>query len=77
LKKTPGKEIMIYNVAFGGLFALAFALAYGRMGDFAPRATAAVLAVLGIGAGRDRQSGFVASGHFDRRLGRPAHPDGG
>jgi len=40
--------VMIYNVAFGGLFALAFALAYGRMGDFAPRATAAVLAVFGL-----------------------------
>ena len=37
-----------YNVAFGGLFALAFALAYGRMGDFDPRATAALLAALGL-----------------------------
>jgi predicted cobalt transporter CbtA len=40
--------VMVYNVAFGGLFALAFALAYGRMGDFGPRATAAVLAVVGL-----------------------------
>jgi predicted cobalt transporter CbtA len=40
--------VMIYNVAFGGLFALAFALAYGRMGDFGPRAAAALLAVLGL-----------------------------
>jgi predicted cobalt transporter CbtA len=40
--------VMIYNVAFGGLFALAFALAYGRMGDFGPRATSAVLAVVGL-----------------------------
>jgi hypothetical protein len=29
--------VMVYNVAFGGLFALAFALAYGRMGDLGPR----------------------------------------
>ena len=29
--------VMIYNVAFGGLFALAFALAYDRIGDFSPR----------------------------------------
>ena len=40
--------VMVYNVAFGGLFALAFALAYGRMGDFGPRATAAVLAAVGL-----------------------------
>ncbi|HUC09047.1 MAG TPA: CbtA family protein [Stellaceae bacterium] len=40
--------VMVYNVAFGGLFALAFALAYGRMGDFDPRTTAAALAVLGL-----------------------------
>jgi hypothetical protein len=41
--------VMIYNGAFGGLFALAFALAYGRrMGDLGPRATAAVLAVVGL-----------------------------
>jgi hypothetical protein len=40
--------VMIYNVAFGGLFALVFALAYGRMGDLEPRATSAVLAVVGL-----------------------------
>jgi Probable cobalt transporter subunit (CbtA) len=40
--------VMIYNVAFGGLFALAFALAYGRMGNLGPRTTAAVLAAVGI-----------------------------
>jgi hypothetical protein len=40
--------VMIYNVAFGGLFALAFGLAYGRMGDFGPRTTAALLAALGF-----------------------------
>ena len=40
--------VMVYNVAFGGLFALAFALAYGRIGDFGPRSTAALLAALGL-----------------------------
>ncbi len=40
--------VMIYNVAFGGLFALAFALVYGRMGDFCPRATAVLLATAGL-----------------------------
>ena len=40
--------VMVYNVAFGGLFALAFALAYGRMGDVGPRATSAILAVVGL-----------------------------
>ena len=40
--------VMIYNVAFGGLFALAFGLAYGRIGDFDTRTTAALLAALGF-----------------------------
>src|SRR5215472_16103154 len=40
--------VMIYNIAFGGLFALAFALAYGRIGDFGPRSTAALIAILGL-----------------------------
>ncbi len=38
----------VYNVAFGGLFALVFAAAYGRMGDGGPRVTAAVLAAMGF-----------------------------
>ena len=42
--------VLIYNVAFGGLFALAFGLAYGRMGNFDPRSTAALLAALGFAA---------------------------
>jgi hypothetical protein len=40
--------VMVYNVAFGGLFALAFGLCYARMGDFSPRTTAALLAILGL-----------------------------
>ncbi len=40
--------VMVYHAAFGGLFALAFALAYGRMGDFGPRAASALLATLGL-----------------------------
>ena len=40
--------VLVYSAAFGGLFALAFALAYGRMGDFGPRATSALLAAAGI-----------------------------
>src|SRR5215472_16714123 len=40
--------VMVYSVAFGGLFALAFGLAYGRMGDFDPRTTAALLAAFGF-----------------------------
>ena len=40
--------VMIYNVAFGGLFALAFALAHDRIGDFGPRATSALLATGGL-----------------------------
>jgi predicted cobalt transporter CbtA len=40
--------VMIYNAAFGGLFALVFAVAYGRIGDFGPRATSALLAIAGL-----------------------------
>jgi predicted cobalt transporter CbtA len=40
--------VAVYSAAFGGLFALAFAFFYGRIGDFGPRATAALLAAMGI-----------------------------
>jgi len=40
--------VVVYSTAFGGLFALVFALAYGRMADLGPRATSAVLAAVGF-----------------------------
>jgi Probable cobalt transporter subunit (CbtA) len=40
--------VIVYSAAFGGLFALAFALAYRRIGDFGPRATSALLAAAGV-----------------------------
>jgi len=40
--------VAVYSTAFGGLFSLAFALAYRRMGDFSPRAASALLAVGGF-----------------------------
>jgi predicted cobalt transporter CbtA len=40
--------VTVYNTAFGGLFALVFAFAYRRMGDFDPRTTSALLAISGI-----------------------------
>jgi predicted cobalt transporter CbtA len=40
--------VTVYNVAFGGLFALAFALCYGRMGAFNPRVTSALIALSGF-----------------------------
>ena len=40
--------VTVYGTAFGGLFALVFALAHGRMGDVGPRATAALLAAAGL-----------------------------
>jgi hypothetical protein len=39
---------MTYSIAFGGLFSLAFALCYGRMGNWGPRLTAALLALSGF-----------------------------
>src|SRR5438876_7502105 len=38
----------VYGVAFGGLFALAFAAAYQRIGRFSARATAALVALGGF-----------------------------
>ncbi|MET7305003.1 CbtA family protein [Embleya sp. NPDC005575] len=38
----------VYGIAIGGLFALVFAFAYGRIGPFRPRATAGLLALLGF-----------------------------
>ena len=40
--------VTVYNLAFGGLFALAFAVLYRRMGDFSPRLTAALIALSGF-----------------------------
>ncbi len=40
--------VTVYSVAFGGLFALAFAICYGRMGDFSPRVTSALIAISGF-----------------------------
>src|SRR5271170_2349451 len=41
--------VMVYSAAFGGLFGLAFAFAYGRMpGALTPRALSALLAATGF-----------------------------
>jgi predicted cobalt transporter CbtA len=40
--------VAVYSAAFGGLFALAFAFVYGRMGKYGPRATAALLGAAGF-----------------------------
>ena len=40
--------VMVYCTAFGGLFALVFALVYGRFGGLDPRATSAMLAITGL-----------------------------
>ncbi|GBD47116.1 CbtA family protein [Methylopila sp. Yamaguchi] len=40
--------LVVYGAAAGGLFALAFAFANGRLGSMSPRSTAALLAALGF-----------------------------
>jgi predicted cobalt transporter CbtA len=40
--------VAVYSTAFGGIFALVFAIAYRRMGDFGARATSALLAAAGF-----------------------------
>lgn len=42
--------IVVYAAAIGGVFAVAFALAYGRLGSVGPRGTSAVLALAGFTA---------------------------
>ena len=40
--------VMVYATALGGILALVFAYAYGRVGRLSPRATAALLAIAGF-----------------------------
>jgi hypothetical protein len=40
--------VVVYGGALGGIFALAFAYAYGRLGRLSPRGTAALLATAGF-----------------------------
>lgn len=40
--------VMVYSAAFGGLFAIVFALVWGRIGSSDPRVVAAVLALIGF-----------------------------
>jgi hypothetical protein len=55
--------VVVYGAGIGGLFAIVFAFAYGRLGHFGPRATAALLAA----------AGFVSIG-FVPFLKYPANP---
>ncbi|GAA4068852.1 CbtA family protein [Actinomadura miaoliensis] len=50
VQKTAGlvTALGVYGVALGGLFAIAFAVAYGRVGAFGARATAALVALGGF-----------------------------
>ncbi len=50
VQRTAGlaTAVFVYGVAFGGLFGLAFAVAYRRIGAFSPRATAGLLALAGF-----------------------------
>lgn len=40
--------VLVYAIVFGGLFALAFAFAYGRLGRTSPRVTAVFVALAGF-----------------------------
>jgi len=43
-----GVAALVYGVALGGLFALAFGFVYGRLGQLGARATSAALAAIGL-----------------------------
>ncbi len=42
--------VVVYGAAFGGIFALVFAFAWGRAGRISPRALAAIIALIGYAA---------------------------
>lgn len=50
LQSTAGLStgVLVYGVAFGGIAALAYCFALGRIGRFGPRASALLLAVTGL-----------------------------
>ncbi|MFE9249034.1 CbtA family protein [Streptomyces sp. NPDC007088] len=50
LQSTAGLAtgVLVYGVAFGGILALAYCFALGRVGRFGPRATAALMAASGL-----------------------------
>jgi hypothetical protein len=50
IQSTAGllSGVLVYGCALGGIFALAFTYAYGRIGRLGPRSTAALLAALGF-----------------------------
>jgi hypothetical protein len=50
LQSTAGLStgVLVYGVAFGGIAALAYCFAIGRVGRFGPRATALLLAAAGL-----------------------------
>ncbi|GII58821.1 membrane protein [Planotetraspora thailandica] len=52
VQETAGliTALVVYGVAFGGLFSIAFAFAHGRIGAFGPRTTAALVALVGFAA---------------------------
>jgi hypothetical protein len=45
-----GVAVVVYGAALGGIFALAFAFVYGRLGRFGARATSVLVAAVGYGA---------------------------
>jgi predicted cobalt transporter CbtA len=45
-----GTAVLVYGTALGGIFALAFAFAYGRLGGLGIRATAVLVAAMGFTA---------------------------
>ena len=45
-----GTAILVYGAAVGGIFALAFAFAYGRLGRIGVRATSVLVAAMGFTA---------------------------
>ena len=42
--------VVVYGAAFGGIFAVVFGFAWGRIGRLSPRAVAAILAAIGFAA---------------------------
>jgi len=78
-----GTAVLVYGTALGGIFALAFAFSYGRLGALGARATSMLVAATGFRRDLPGAAGQIpgqpavgrALGHH-RPSHRPVRPDG-
>src|SRR2546430_1805232 len=70
-----GVAVVVYGAALGGIFALAFAFVYGRLGRFGARATSVLVASLGTQLVLWTTFGLLFGALTDRAVRRAAAPE--